>query len=360
MKYFVTVGLVFALLACTESVEPDLQADQVAASVRVVVTRPQQQSIDKVITALGSVESIHHPTISAEVSGQIIAVEVREGDSVQAQQLMATIDNVLHTIAAEKAAAELQRQEVLLDNQQREVNRLLQLAKTQSVSRDRLEDEQAQLAMLAALRDVATKQREQALYLESRTRILAPQSGLIAKRHISPGDYVTPGTSLFELVTIDTLRARIAFPEHQAAEISVGKEVSLMTPAAPASVATGTVTSINPQINPHSRAVEVIVEFVNPGGWYPGASVDASLLVERIERALLVPAISVVKRGGGDVVFVVDGDHARLQVVTLGWREDGLVEIVEGLMAEDQVVTEGSALVGDGSRLSLSMEKSAP
>ena len=274
--------------------------------------------------------------------------------------MLGTIDNTLHRIEADKAAAELQRQEVLLDNQQREVNRLRQLAKSQSISKDRLEDEQAQLKMLTALRDVAKKQREQALYLDSKTRILAPRSGLITRRDISIGDYVTPGRALFKLVSIETLQARIAFPEHQASSISVGNKVRLKTPAAQTSLAVGTVTSINPQINPRSRAIDVIVEFDNPGDWYPGASVDATMIVKQSQNALTVPTLSVVRRGGNYVVFIVDGDHASQRTVTLGWREADWVEVVDGLAAEDRVVTEGSAQITDGSLVAVSENSPAP
>ncbi len=360
MNRFVLAILVVALCGCGESSVPDRIAVKAVSGTRVSVTKPQRQSIDHLLTALGSVESIHHPTISAETSGQIISIKVSEGDTVEVQQLMGTIDNTLYKIEADKAAAELKRQEVLLDNQQREVNRLLKLAKSQSISRDRLEDEQAQLAMLTALRDVAKKHRQRALYLDSKTRILAPQLGVVAKRNISVGDYVTPGQALFKLVSINTLQARIAFPEHQAASISVGKKVRLKTPTAQASVAVGTVTSINPQINPRSRAIDIIVKFDNPGGWYPGASVDATMIVKQSQNALTVPTLSVVRRDGNDVVFVVDGDHASQRTVTLGWRKDDRVEIVDGLAADVRIVTEGSALITDGSVLHIGGKSPAP
>jgi RND family efflux transporter MFP subunit len=360
MKRIAFAVLALALFGCAKSEDTDIGITEAVAGTRVVATTPRQQSIDYVLTALGTVESIHHPTISAETSGQIVGIEVHEGDAVEAQQLLATIDNTLHKIEAEKASAELQRQEVQLNNQQREVNRLLHLAKSQSVSKDRLEDEQAQLQMLIALRDVAKKQRQQALYLDSKTRVQAPHEGLIARRHVSLGDYVTPGQPLFNLVSVKRLRARLAFPEHQASSISVGKQVRLQTPAAQASLAVGAVTSVNPQIDPVSRAMEVIVEFDNPGDWYPGASVDAMLVVRQNEQALTIPTLSVVRRGGNEVVFVVEGGVARQRAVKLGWREDDWVEVVEGVIAQDQVVTQGSALISDGSELVISSNKASP
>ena len=360
MKGIALGVLALVLFGCAESADTNFGVPETVAGTRVVVTTPRQQSIDYVLTALGTVESIHHPTISAETSGQIVGIEVHEGDAVEVRQLLATIDNTLHKIEEEKALAKLQRQEVLLDNQQREVNRLLHLAKSQSVSKDKLEDEQAQLQMLTAQRDVVKKDRQQALYLDSKTRVQAPQGGMISRRHVSLGDYVTPGQPLFNLVTVKRLRARLAFPEHNASSISVGKQVKLQSPAAPASIAVGAVASVNPQIKPRSRAIEVIVEFDNPGDWYPGASVDATLIVRQIEHALTIPALSVVRRGGNEVIFVVDGEVASQRTVKLGWREDGWVEVVEGVMAQDRVVTEGSALISDGSALVISTNKPSP
>jgi multidrug efflux pump subunit AcrA (membrane-fusion protein) len=88
--------------------------------------------------------------------------------------------------------------------------------------------------------------------------------------------------------------------------------------------------------------------------------VDATLIMGQSHEALTVPMLSVVRRDNDDVVFVVDGDHASKRIVKLGWREDDWVEVVEGLSAQDQVITEGSALVSDGSQLVIGAKNPAP
>ena len=345
-----TLLLIATFQGCGEGSEgPPAQTAERAISV--TVQSPERRDVDYVLTALGSVESIHHPTISAEASGQIVKVAVSEGQSVAAGQLLAGIDNTLHRIEAEKADAELQRATVLLENQREEVTRLKRLARTQSVSQDQLEDQEAQLAVLQAQRDVVEKQRDQARYLESKTRVLAPQPGLIARRHISLGDYVTQGTSLFDLVSVDRLRARLSFPEHDAANIAIGKTAMLTSPAAPGVTAIGEVTGINPQISIHNRAIEITVEFDNPGGWLPGASVNATVIVETHAGALTLPPTSVVNRSEQEVVFLVENGRAVQRPVSLGWREVDWVEITSGVSVEDRVVVQGAALIADGSLL---------
>ena len=246
----------------------------------------------------------------------------------------------------------------MLENQRREVDRLKRLAKTQAVSENQLEDEETRLVAMEGERDMARKQWEQAKYLEEKTRVAAPMDGVLSRRHVSVGDYVAVGQPLFDLVVIDPLQARLAFPEHAAAKIAVGKTVFLKSPAAPGVRAEGRVTSVNPQVGADNQAVEVIVRFPNPGGWLPGSSVDASLLVEVREEALTVPRFSVSNRNGRDVVFVVEGDNARAREVALGWSEGNWVEVISGLGADDQVVVEGAGLIADGSRVAVAEPES--
>jgi RND family efflux transporter MFP subunit len=344
------LSVILGLGGCGE--QGDSTAPRIAERViSVTVRNPERRDVDYVLQALGSVESIHHPTISAEASGQIVEVAISEGQSAGAGQLLARIDNTLHQIEAAKAEAELKRATVVLENQREEVTRLKRLAQSQSVSKDQLEDQEAQLAMLQAQRDVVEKQRDQARYLESKTRVVAPQDGLIARRHISLGDYVTQGTPLFDLVSINRLKARLSFPERDAASIAIGKTVTLASPAAPGVIAVGEVTGINPQISVHNRAIEITVEFDNPGGWLPGASVDATVIVETHTAALTLPPTSVVTRGEQDVVFLVENGRAVQHPVSLGWREVDWVEVTGGVSAEDRVVVQGAALISDGTLL---------
>ena len=320
---------------------------------RVVVAEPTPRDVEYLLKALGSVESISDPTLSAETSGQVQRLEVNEGDSVAVGQLLVALDDTLHAIETAKAEAELRRANVVLDNQVNEVQRLRSLAKTQSVSRDKLEDEEAQQEILTALRDVARKQWEQAVYMESKTLVKAPIKGQVTRRHISAGDYVVNGQPLFELVSVDRLRARIAFPEHDAAVIDVGKQVRLTTPAAPGETAVGEVTAVNPQIKTYNRAVEITVEFDNPGSWLPGASVDAELVVERHPGALTVPVLALSNRDGKTVVFIVERETVRTAEVQTGWREQDWIEITDGLEPGQGVVVEGTAMLTDGSQVSI-------
>jgi len=346
-----------ALIACggPETSKQEQSAPRVS---RVMVAAPTLRDIEDVLTALGNIESINTPTVSAETSGQAKRIAVREGDTVVPGQLLAALDGTLHAIESAKAEAETRRLDVMVANQNNEVKRLERLSESQSVSRDKLEDEQAQLDMLIAQRDVAQKQWERLRYMESKAQVIAPLGGLITRRHISLGDYVTTGQPLFDLVSVERLRARIAFPEHATARIALGKEVRLTSPATPGVTAVGEVATIKPQISMHSRAIEITVEFDNPGGWLPGASADATLVAEHREQALTVPRMAIVKRSGRDVVFLLEGDSVRTVPVSIGWQEADWAEVSGDIGANDGVVVEGANLLSDGSLVTA--ERAAP
>ncbi len=338
------------LSACGDS-SNDTQDEIVERATRVSTATPEAREIAYVLTALGGVESISSPTISAETNGRITELSADVGTRVESGQLLARIDDSLHQIQAAEARAEFQRIGIQVENQRSEVDRLKQLARSQSVSKDQLEDQQDQLRMLTAQQEVAQKRWEHAAHMSSMAQVKAPHAGSIAHRHVSLGDYVSAGQPLFDLVSTDRLRARLAFPERDASSIRAGLIVELSSPASPGNTALGRVTQVNPRIRASNRAVEILVEFENPGGWYPGSSVDATLELSRKSNALTVPRLAVVVRDGRDVVFVAENSRASARPITLGWQETEWVEVTSGLRATDRVVIEGASLLAEGSLL---------
>lgn len=323
----------------------------VERATRVSTALPEARDIAYVLTALGGVESISSPTISAETNGRITELSADVGTRVESGQLLARIDDSLHQIQAAEARAEFQRIGIQVENQRSEVDRLRRLAQSQSVSKDQLEDQQDQLRMMTAQQEVAQKRWEHASHMSSMAQVKAPHAGSIAHRHVSLGDYVAAGQPLFDLVSTDRLRARLAFPERDASAIRTGLTVELSSPASPDNTALGKVTQVNPRIRASNRAVEILVEFDNPGGWYPGSSVDATLELSRKSNALTVPRMAIVVRDGSNVVFVEENSRGSARPITIGWQETEWVEVTSGIIATDLVVIEGASLLTDGSLL---------
>jgi len=322
--------------------------------IPVSMVMAQQRDTEHLLLAIGTLESYQKPTLSAETAGNLMSISVDEGDRVEKGQVLAEIESTLYQIKTDAAAAELRRLSVIVKNQQKEVERLSTLAKKQSVSKDRLEDEQAQLRVLIAQQDIAAKMLQEAKHWQDKASIVSPITGRVAKRHISTGDYVRVGDKLFDLVAVDKLRARLNYPEHEAPAISLGKVVRLSSPSSPNQSVHGVVKSIRPVVNPASRAIEVLVEVENSGGWLPGSTVDAELVVGTAKDVLTIPVAAVMKRNHGDVVYLVTASRAQEKVVQLGRRTDDWVEVLEGLHIGDAVVLDGANYITAGSAVLVS------
>ena len=102
MKHLLSLAFYVLLTACGSAEQESAQKPQERAPL-VLVAQPELRDIDDVLTALGSVESINDPTVSAETSGQAMQIAVREGDTVEPGQLLAALDSTLHAIESAKA-----------------------------------------------------------------------------------------------------------------------------------------------------------------------------------------------------------------------------------------------------------------
>jgi RND family efflux transporter MFP subunit len=155
------------------------------------------------------------------------------------------------------------------------------------------------------------------------------------------------------LVRVHPLRLRLEVPEREAPRVQIGQPVRI-TVEGEEGVYSGRVARMSPSISEDNRTLLVEAEIPNERGLLrPGSFVRAEVIVEADTPALLVPASSVVSFAGVTKVFsVVDGKAVERRV-QLGRREGNLVEIVQGLAANDVIVAEpGNLVAGEAVRSS--------
>ncbi|RFF29340.1 efflux RND transporter periplasmic adaptor subunit [Wenzhouxiangella sediminis] len=340
----VFLGLVLA--ACGESEE----GGQQERATPVTTTAAEARVVERVELSVGRLRANSAPAVSAETGGRIREVHVDVGDTVETGQALAGIDAEVQQIAVNSGRAEIARIQALLDNERRRVRRLSDLADSQSIAQDQLDEARTAVESLKAQLDAAQARLDDAEYNLRQTTIASPVSGRIQSRFISVGDYVTPGMRVFELVSGQALQAFLPLPEHLQGEVELGQPVRLASPARPHDWIEAEVTDLRPVIGEGSRAIELIVALDNPGGWRAGGSVTGRVILERHE-GLVVPPASVVRRSAGEVVYVVEGGRAQARSVRVGLRGDGWVEIAEGLDAGETVVVDGAGFLTDGALL---------
>ena len=309
--------------------------------------------VEQIESAVGIIESRLSPALATEVAGEVVDVLVDEGDGVSAGELLARIDNEQYRLAKTADEAEVRRLEALTAQKKREFDRARELFADNLIAQDQLENSEGEYAALVeqlagARIQVADSQRRL-----SETELVAPVRAEVASRLVDVGDYLQTGAVAFELIDIQNLRVRLPFPEYLGPQLRKGLTVRLSSPVSGNAAFETEITDIRPSVNPSNRSITVICDFMNPGDWRPGASVQAEVVVDKRINVLIVPQISLVRRPAGDVVYVLESDTVREQVVERGQRSGQHVEIRAGLNGDETVIADGAGFLTDGSQVAL-------
>ena len=179
--------------------------------------------------------------------------------------------------------------------------------------------------------------------------IRAPFSGRLGTRSVSLGAYVSPGTRITTLDDLDRIRLDFSVPENLLAYLKPGQVVRARSAAFGERVFDGTVSVVDPRVDPVTRAVRLTAEFKNPDeALKPGMFMSVALEVRTKDDAVLIGEEAVVNEGLRQLVYVVKDDKVERRVITMGQRQGGRVEIVEGLAPGETIIVRGVQRVRPG------------
>lgn len=289
------------------------------------------------VAALGTLLSDETVAIAPETSGRVAKILFADGAHVEKGTPLFQFDTDLAQSDLAEAKARLQLAQASFERNQklRQSGNVAQSAYDEALS----------------ARDVARATVDAAQVRLDKLTIAAPFSGTLGFRTVSEGAYVTAGTALVQLDKTDRLQVSFAVPELQEQAVQAAKGVSFTADAVPGQTFAADITALNPVIDVNGRALQVRAMADNADGRLrPGLLVRVS--VKGPERqAVLVPEQSIVQRAGGAVIFTVADNTATEVKVKLGKRLDGKVEVVDGIKADDTVVTAGNAQLSNGAKV---------
>jgi RND family efflux transporter MFP subunit len=338
------------ILAACDSADPGGgPAARPAAPVSVAAAA--ERPVEVLERSVGRLDAPGTPAVAAETAGRVESVHVDAGYTVQAGDLLAQLDDEVQVNTQRAAAANAERLEALLDNQQRTVARFEDLVGRKLAAESALDDASSQLAALKAQLDEARARLDDAERNLRQIRIISPVGGVVQARHVSVGDFVSVGQPLFEIVVADRLQAIAPFPETIGNTLRVGQKAYVAPVRAPDDSIDAAITELRPRIGVGSRSVDAILEFANPGAWRAGGSVTVAVVVDARERSVTVPPESIVRRPAGTIVYIAEAGTARQRVVQLGVQTETWVEILDGLEAGETVVTSGAGFLTDGAAI---------
>lgn len=307
----------------------------------VETTRVQSRALASELATVGTLRADESAVIRPEVAGKIEKIHFTEGQRVAAGALLFSLDGAL-------TQADLNEAQANLENSRRANARAGELAGKQLIAGADLDKAKASLAVDQA-------RAESARTRLSKTQIRAPFEGVVGLRNVSAGDYITAGQALVDLVRLDPMEVDFRVPEVQLGKVAVGQKVDLSVDAFPNAKFTGEVVAIAPTVDAGGGSVSLRARVANPDlKLRPGLFARVRIVFGTNAKALMIPEQAIWPSGDQKMVYVVVDGSAKLVPVTLGAREPGLVEVVTGLKAGDEVVTSGQLKLFDGAKVATS------
>jgi membrane fusion protein (multidrug efflux system) len=309
-------------------------------AVGVEAVPVQRSALADDTSAVGSLRAAESVVLRPEIAGRIARIAFREGVAVRKGQLLIALDDSTQ-------AADLQQAKANLALARSNFERTEDLFRKKFLSASA----QDQAAANLKVQEAATAQA-QARW--AKTHIVAPYDGVIGIRNVSVGDYVKEGQDLVNLEDISGLKVDFKLPERYLGRVQKGQSVELSSDARPGKTVSATVDAIDPLIDASGRAIALRARLANPEGKLrPGLFVRVRLIFGSHRDVLTVPEEALVPSGADQYVFrVADGKAQRVKIVT-GARRDARVEVVEGLNADDLVITAGHMKIRDGAPVSV-------
>ncbi len=402
IRLVIIATLIFALAGGTFALRVGRSAPRVESGpaqpvpVSVAVAPAQRADFITSVSATGTVASLREAKIASTLPGVVAEVFVTEGQRVsrgtpllqlkndqmtanEAQaragvaSARATLAKLLNGARPEElrqAAAGAAQTKAALDLARANLERMRSLYEMGAVSQQNLDAAESQFRQSQAANDVTRDSlrlaqlgprmediaavRAQLDHAEAAlasaqiqlrdSTVTAPFAGTITRRMVEPGEAVSPAMPAFILAQLDSVYAELAVPEREQTSLRTGQAVAITVDALPGAQFTGKIAEIQPTATISTRSFTVKVRVRNAQGVLrPGMFARGTITIAVRPNVLQVPDSAVLATSGKPIVFVVQDGRASRREVTLGERQNGLVEITGGLTAGQQVVVSGAA-----------------
>lgn len=324
--------------------------------VPVEVEVVQNQRVELLVNAIGSIEAYETVQITARVAGVVERVHFSEGDLVKAGEALVEIEPDRFRIAVESSRAttiksEAQRQDAAAALKRRSA---VNEKSPGLVKEEEIESAKSREAIAAA----AVSEAQAALHLaELNLRdafVRAPLAGLIETRSARTGQYVQPGTLMATLIRRDPLLLRFAVAEDQAQALARGQKARFKVRERTAPYE-ASIIHVAQAADSTTRMVAVTAKVDAAPDLRPGSFAEIEVPITGSVEAPVIPETAVRPSERGFLAFIVDGEVARERVVMLGLRAGGgRVQVRSGLNAGEQLVVRGTEALREGTKVKIS------
>ena len=330
------------------------------AQAQTLKSAPAQAAASAAASAYdGVVEAVRQTVIAAQVPGAVVQLDAKVGDRVKVGQLLLRLDARAADQNAAASDAQVQASRASLDVASKDFERQKQLLAKNYISQAALERAESEFKSARAQANAQMAQAHAARTQSGFYAVRAPFAGVVAEVAVSLGDMAMPGRALVTLYDPAALRVTASVPQSVASRLSAEPSWRIELPGLPAASAWLTPARVQllPTVDAATHTAQVRADLpadlAGRSGILPGMFARLWLAVPRAQAAagagsatgpLSVPIKAIVRRAEMTGLYVLDPDGKPvLRQVRLGRAADDRVEILSGLMAGEQVVSDPQA-----------------
>lgn len=306
-------------------------------AMRVRAEAAQVGPLEESIALVASISANESIEVKSEVDGIVESVNFKEGQPVAKGELLVKLDQ--SKIAATVAQAEANFRLAQLTRERAET-----MLKNNTISQQEYDQATSSYQVNEATLELSRQQLKD-------TKVTAPFEGITGARLVSPGQVITRNTVLTTLVDLTPVKVEFRVPERFLGQLKIGQAIAFRVPAYPGETFRGDVFFIDPQVDLATRTVLVKATQANEDGRLrPGMFGNLDLILLAKEAAITVPESAVLRNGDRAFLYTIGEDgKAKMNPVTLGSRQPGRAEVLQGLQGGEWVIYEGTQKIGPGS-----------
>lgn len=321
-------------------------------AVPVQIAAATVEDLQEIFTTVGTVEADSKAIISSKVSGRIAQVLVNLGNYVKKGQVLASLEKTDFLNEREQAKATLLQAEASHVENKATFSRMQKLFNEELISRQEYDSAKTQLEIA----ETSVQQARFGLALREEqlqnTEIRSPITGYVGSRQINPGEMVSPGVKLMEVVDLSNVYITVHLSDSYIAQIKPGQNAQISLTSLQEAIYTGSVDQVSPLADATQKTFPVRIRLDNSSGVFKdGMLAEVKLNFNHRQGVITIPINAVVDEVGTKAVFVVEEDRAIRKIVELGISDGNRIEILSGLTAGEQVVVLGQANLEDGSKV---------
>jgi membrane fusion protein, multidrug efflux system len=332
-------------------------------AVPVVAATAKLEEVPVYLNGLGTVTGLRTVTVRSRVDGELVKVAFKEGQMIQAGDLLAEIDPRAYQVQLLQAEGQLQRDTALLKNAEIDLARYKALLAEDSISAQQTATQASLVKQYQGTVAIDRAAVANAKLQLSYTKITAPITGRLGLRLVDQGNMVhaNDANGLVVITQIQPIAVVFTLPEDalptlmQRLKTNNTLTVAAYDRSGQAKLAEGSLLAVDNQIDMSTGTVKLKSQFANTdSALFANQFVNVKLLVDTLKSVVTIPAAALQNGAKGAFVYVVKDD----QTVTVRNVQSGLVDgervvIQKGLQAEEQVVVDGVDKLREGGQVKL-------